>query len=313
MPISKKVIFMGTPKIAAVCLTAILEHKDIEVVAVVCQPDKPTGRHKEIVFSPVKQLALDHNIKVLQDAKVSNLYEQIKALAPDLIFTCAFGQFIPSNILELPTYKCVNLHASLLPKLRGGAPIQWAIINQEKTTGFTLMYMDKKMDAGNMIKQYSLNIDPQETYASLYDKLCVLAGEVIAKDFNILFDKNLTSVKQDVSKVTFGYNITRDDEKIDWNKSDVEIDALIRGLYNVPIAYTTFDDQIVKVHKASITKAYKEAQPGTILQLTNQMMVVACGKGAINLEVIQLAGKKPLLINQIVNGNHPFKIGKRFK
>lgn len=313
MPISKKVIFMGTPKIAAVCLAAILEHKDIEVVAVVCQPDKPTGRHKEIVFSPVKQLALDHNIKVLQDAKVSNLYEQIKALAPDLIFTCAFGQFIPLNILELPTYKCVNLHASLLPKLRGGAPIQWAIINQEKTTGFTLMYMDKKMDAGNMIKQYSLNIDPQETYASLYDKLCVLAGEVIAKDFNILFDKNLTSAKQDESKATFGYNITRDDEKIDWNKSDVEIDALIRGLYNVPIAYTTFDDQIVKVHKASITKAYKEAQPGTILQLTNQMMVVACGKGAINLEVIQLAGKKPLLINQIVNGNHPFKIGKQFK
>ncbi|MCQ3914338.1 MAG: methionyl-tRNA formyltransferase [Mycoplasmoidaceae bacterium] len=124
MQIRNKVIFMGTPKIAAVCLAAILEQEDVEVVAVVCQPDKPTGRHKEIVFSPVKQLALDHNIKVLQDAKVSNLYDQIKALQPDLIFTCAFGQFIPSNILELPKYKCVNLHASLLPKLRGGAPIQ---------------------------------------------------------------------------------------------------------------------------------------------------------------------------------------------
>lgn len=312
MQIRNKVIFMGTPKIAAVCLAAILEQKDVEVVAVVCQPDKPTGRHKEIVFSPVKQLALEHNIKVLQDAKVSNLYEQIKALQPDLIFTCAFGQFIPSNILEVPKYKCVNLHASLLPKLRGGAPIQWSIINQDKTTGFSLMFMDKKMDAGNVIKQYSINIDPQETYASLYDKLCVLAGDVIAKDFHILFDKNISSTKQDESKVTFGYNITREDEKINWSKTNLEVDALIRGLYNVPIAYTTFDNQIIKIHKAIPVDIYKQAQPGEIVQLTNQAIVVACGKGAMKLELIQLAGKKPLLINQIVNGNHPFKVGKLF-
>lgn len=312
MQIRNKVIFMGTPKIAAVCLAAILEQKDVEVVAVVCQPDKPTGRHKEIVFSPVKQLALDHNIKVLQDAKVSNLYDQIKALQPDLIFTCAFGQFIPSNILELPKYKCVNLHASLLPKLRGGAPIQWSIINQDKTTGFSLMFMDKKMDAGNIIKQYSINIDPQETYASLYDKLCVLAGDVIAKDFHILFDQNISSTKQDESKATFGYNITREDEKINWSKTNLEVDALIRGLYNVPVAYTTFDNQIIKIHKAIPVDIYKQAQPGEIVQLTNQAIVVACGKGAMKLELIQLAGKKPLLINQIVNGNHPFKVGKLF-
>lgn len=312
MQIKNKVIFMGTPKIAAVCLAAILEQKDYEVVAVVCQPDKPIGRHKEIIFSPVKQLAIDHNIKVLQDVKVSNLYEQIKALQPDLIFTCAFGQFIPSNILDIPQYKCVNLHASLLPKLRGGAPIQWAIINQDKQTGFTLMYMDKKMDAGNMIKQYPINIDPQETYASLYDKLCVLAGDVISKDFRILFDKNLQSTAQDESKATFGYNITRENEKIDWNKTNLEVDALIRGLYNIPIAYTTFDNQIIKIHKATPIEGYAPSKPGTIIQLTNQSMIVACGKGSIKLELIQMAGKKPLLINQIVNGNHPFKVGKQF-
>lgn len=304
---------MGTPKIAAVCLAAILEHKDIEVVAVVCQPDRPIGRHKEIVFSPVKQLALDHNILVLQDEKVSNLYEKIKELKPDLIFTCAFGQFIPSNILDLPKYKCVNLHASLLPKLRGGAPIQWAIINREKETGFSLMYMDKKMDAGNIIKQYPINIDPQETYASLYDKLCVLAGEVISRDFSILFDENLKSQPQDESKVTFGYNITREDEKINWRKSNLEVDAQIRGLYNVPIAYTTFDDQIIKIHKATPVISYANAAPGLIIQLTNQAMVVACGQNAMKLEIIQMAGKKPLLINQIVNGNHPFKVGKLFR
>lgn len=313
MAIRNKVIFMGTPKIAAVCLAAILEHKDIEVVAVVCQPDKPVGRHKEIVFSPVKQLAIEHNIKVLQDVKISNLYDQIKALAPDLIFTCAFGQFIPSNILEIPTYKCVNLHASLLPKLRGGAPIQWAVINQEKETGLTLMYMDKKMDAGNMIKQYPIAIDPLETYASLYDKLCVLAGDILSKDFMMLFDKNLKSTQQDESKATFGYNITREDEKINWRKSNLEVDALIRGLYNNPIAYTTFDDQLVKIHKATPVVCYANAAPGSIVSLTNKEMIVACGQNAVKLEIIQMAGKKPLLISQIVNGNHPFKVGKMFK
>lgn len=313
MQINKKVIFMGTPKIAAVCLAAILEHKDINVVAVVCQPDKPVGRHKEIIFSPVKQLALDHNIQVLQDAKVSNLYDKIKQLNPDLIFTCAFGQFIPSNILDLPKYKCVNLHASLLPKLRGGAPIQWAIINQDKQTGFTLMYMDKNMDAGNIIKQYPLNIEPQETYSSLYDRLCVLAGEVISKDFSILFDENLQSTQQNEKDVTFGYNITREDEKINWRKSNLEIDALIRGLYNNPIAYTTYEDQIVKIHKATPVQSYANAAPGSIISLTNQAMIVACGQNALKLELIQMAGKKPMLINQIVNGNHPFKVGKLFR
>ncbi|MCQ2957061.1 MAG: hypothetical protein MJ233_04505 [Mycoplasmoidaceae bacterium] len=173
--------------------------------------------------------------------------------------------------------------------------------------------MDKKMDAGNIIKQYPISIDPQETYASLYDKLCVLAGEVISKDFSILFDSNLKSIVQDESKVTFGYNISRDDEKIDWKKSNIEIDAQIRGLYNVPIAYSTFDDQIVKIHKAIPVDVYANGIPGSIVRLTRQAIVVACGRGAIQLEIIQMAGKKPMLISQITNGNHPFKVGKVFK
>lgn len=313
MPIKNKVIFMGTPKIAAVCLSTILENKNVEVVGVVCQPDRPSGRHKEIIFSPVKEVAVHNNIPVYQDEKVSNLYEKIKALKPDLIFTCAFGQFIPSNILEIPTYKCVNLHASLLPKFRGGAPIQWAIINQEKETGFTLMYMDKKMDSGNIIKQYKIKIDPNETYSSLYDKLCILAGEVISKDFDVLFDKNLKSTPQDEARVTFAYNITRNDEKINWKKSNIEVDALIRGLYKKPIAYTTFDNQIIKIHKATPVQSYANAVPGSIIQLTNQSIIVACSQNAMKLEMIQMEGKKPLLIKQIINGNHPFKVGKLFK
>lgn len=307
-----KVIFMGTPKIAAECLAAILAREDVEVVAVVCQPDRPVGRKKEIIFSPVKQLALDNNLKVLQDEKVSNLYEQIKQLNADLIFTCAFGQFIPEKILSLPKYKCVNLHASLLPKLRGGAPIQWAIINQETKTGFTLMYMEKKMDAGNIIKQYELPIASNETYASLYDKLCVLAKDIIAKDFNIICNEKVESISQDESKVTFGYNITRENEKIDWKKQASEVDALVRGLYPTPSAYTILDDQIIKVLETEVLDLYPNAIPGMILDANKNGVQVSTGNKVINLKVVQLAGKKPCEVKQLLNGNHPFIKGKLF-
>ena len=303
---------MGTPKIAATCLAAILNRGDVEVIAVVTQPDKPVGRKQILTPSEVKVLAMQNNIPVLQDAKVSNLYEQIKQLNPDLIFTCAFGQFVPDKILEIPKYHCVNLHASLLPKLRGGAPIQWAIINQEKTTGFTLMYMAHKMDAGNIIKQYELPISKDETYVSLYDKLCHLASDIIAKDFNILFDDRLSSIEQDESKVTFGYNNSRDDEKIDWKKSADEIDAKVRGLYNKPCAYALIDNNIVKIRKTNVIEQYPDAIPGLILSIDKNGINVSTGNKVLNIVEIQLAGKKPCLIKDIVNGNHPFKVGKLF-
>lgn len=308
-----RVVFMGTPTIAATCLAAILQLKEVEVVAVVCQPDKPIGRKKIIVPCEVKQLALQHNIPVLQDEKIASLFEQIKQLNPDLIFTCAFGQFIPTNILELPKYKCVNLHASLLPKLRGGAPIQWAIINQEKQTGFTLMYMVKKMDAGNIIKQYPIDIVENETYSSLYAKLCSLASGIIKNDFHILFDKNLVSKPQDESKATFGLNITREDEKIDWKKPYDVVDAKIRGLYDSPVAYTTYEDQIIKIRKVIKVESFANAVPGSIVKIEKDGIVVQTQYHAIKIIELQLAGKKPCLVSQIINGNHPFKVGKMFK
>ncbi len=303
---------MGTPKIAAVCLAAILQCSDVEVVAVVCQPDKPVGRKKILTSCEVKNLALKNNLKVLQDAKVANLFEQIKELKPDLIFTCAFGQFIPENILNLPKYKCVNLHASLLPKLRGGAPIQWAIINQEKQTGFTLMFMDKKMDAGNIIKQYPLDIVEDETYTSLHDKLCALASGIISNDFGMLLNENLSSTKQDEEKVTFGLNITREDERINWRKTNDQVDAQIRGLYNNPIAYTIYEDQIIKIHKAIKVESYANAAAGSIVKIENDGLVVQTVKNAIKIIELQFAGKKPCKFSQIVNGN-PFKVGRMFK
>ncbi len=308
-----RVIFMGTPKIAAVCLAAILNLSNVEVIAVVCQPDRPTGRKQILTSCEVKTLAQKHNIKVLQADKVGELFEQIKDLNPDLIFTCAFGQFVPSSILNLPKYKCVNLHASLLPKLRGGAPIQWAIINQEKQTGFSLMYMNPKMDAGNIIKQYQIDIASNETYTSLYDKLCNLAKDVISKDFNMLFDENLSSYPQEENKVTFGLNIQREDEKIDWNKKNDQVDALIRGLYDKPIAFTTYEDQIVKIYKAIKVESFANAIPGSIVSIDNDGIVVQTSFNAIKILELQLSGKKPCSVKQMLNGNHPFKVGHRFK
>lgn len=307
-----KVIFMGTPRIAAECLAAILARNDVEVVAVVTQPDRPVGRKKIMTPSLVKQLAISHNIPVLQAEKVSTLFEQIKTYNCDLIFTCAFGQFVPTNILDLPKYKCVNLHASLLPKLRGGAPIQWAIINQESKTGFTLMYMAKKMDAGNIIKQYEINISPRETYSTLYDKLCALAKDIISKDFDILFNENLKSIEQNETEATFGYNISRDDERIDWKLDAKAIDAKIRGLYSSPIAYTTWNNEIIKVHSAEVIKEYPNAIPGTIIGVSKDGLKVAAGNEVLNIKVIQLAGKKPIEIKQMLNGKHPFIEGKAF-
>lgn len=304
---------MGTPKIAATCLAAILNRSDVEVVAVVCQPDKPVGRKKILTACDVKKLALQHNIKVLQDAKVANLFNDIKQLQPELIFTCAFGQFIPSNILALPKYKCVNLHASLLPKLRGGAPIQWAIINQEKISGFSLMFMDKKMDAGDVIRQYPISLSQEETYSSLYEKFCILATQIIKSDFDILFKENLKGTKQDESQVTFGLNITREDERINWKKDAHEVDALIRGLYDNPIAYTTYDNQTVKIHKAIFVESYANAVPGSIVSIDYNGIVVQTKQNAIKILTLQLAGKKPCEVSQLINGKHPFKVGHLFK
>lgn len=307
-----RVIFMGTPKIAAVCLAAILKRNDVDVVGVVCQPDKPVGRKKQIIFSEVKSLALSNNLLVLQDEKVANLYDKIDNLKPDLIFTCAFGQFVPESILNLPKYKCVNLHASLLPKLRGGAPIQWAIINEFKETGFSLMYMDKKMDAGDIIKQYPIEISHNTTYESLYDELCNLAETIIADDFQILFDPNTKGFQQQEKEVTFGYNITREDEKINWNNPAHKIDALVRGLYRTPCAYSNFENMNIKILETEVLDKFPNAIPGNIVNVSKNGIEVATTEKVINIKVLQLPGKNPCTISQIINGNHQFTIGKRF-
>lgn len=307
-----KIIFMGTPTIASYCLDAILKLPEAEVVAVVCQEDKPIGRKQIISFCPVKKMAITHNIKILQTAKINNFYEQIKKLNSDLIITCAFGQFIPNNILALPKYKCVNLHASLLPKYRGGAPIHHAILNNEKITGWSLMYMTNKMDAGDVITQTKISIDQNETYKSLYQKLCLAIQPMISKHFLTLFNDKVQATKQNEQEATYAQNITRENEKINWNSLSIKIDAKIRAFYDKPIAYCLFENQIVKIHKAWITNIKSTKIPGTIENVNKNMIIVSTQDNCIGLKTIQIAGKKPMNVTQIVNGNHPFKVGKVF-
>lgn len=303
---------MGTPTIAMNCLKALLDNKNIEVVGVVTQPDKLVGRKQILTYSSVKQLALQHNLKIFQPHKISEIKQEIENLKPDLIYTCAFGQFIPESILSIPKYKCVNLHASLLPLLRGGAPIHYAIINQFKQTGFSLMYMIKQMDAGNIIKQFAITIEPEETYKSLYDKLCLLAYNVTLDNVELLFNENLQSIKQDEAKATFAYNITRQQEKIDWNDQAINIAAKIRGLYDKPIAYTQYDNEEIKIHEASYINRQHNNLSGEIIEISKQGILVAAGRDLILLEVIQLPGKTPLHVSQIINGKHKFVKNKIF-
>ncbi len=307
----KNVVFFGTPEIAKVCLESIYNRDDVRVLAVFCQPDKQKDRHGNFVFCPVKQFCIDHNIEFLQPENINNEYEYLKSLNPDVIITCAYGQFIGEKILNLPKYKCINFHASLLPKLRGGAPIHWAIINGESKTGISLMYMVKKMDAGDVLKQYEVQIDINDTYSSLYVKLCELIKQIVSTDFSIIFDDSIIPHKQDESKVTFGYNISKEQTFIDFNNLSLLIYNLIRGLNDKPIAKIHYKNQDIKVYSSSITNIKSTQPPGTIISISKNGIQISTLDFDICLELVQLPSKKITSINQLINGNHPFIVGDK--
>ena len=302
-----KVIFMGTPEIGSYVLQSLLDLK-LEVIAVVCQPDRLLNRKKEVVFQPVKKLALEHNIRVFQPEKVKEITQEIAELNPDVIITCAFGQFINKEILEVPKYGCFNVHASLLPKLRGGAPIHWAIINGETKSGMTLMKMVSKMDAGDIISQMECEIDPNETMKSLYKKLSKLGYDIIQRDFNKLVSVNLESISQNEQDVTFGYNITKEQQILNFNQSCQQVDQWIRGLYDKPMAIWNYQANNIKVHEANKTNITSIYEPGMISKIDKTGIFVCTSDFDIQLTVIQLPNKNPLHVQQIINGNHIFKL-----
>ncbi len=297
----KKVIFMGTPDFSVPVLEALIENTN--VIAVVTQPDKIVGRKNVLTFSPIKKVAISSNIPVFQPVKIRKEFENIIALNPDIIITCAYGQIIPKEILECPKYGCINVHASLLPNLRGGAPIHHAIIDGYEKTGVTIMYMNEKMDEGDIISQEETIISIDDTTESLHNRLSLIGASLLMKTLPSIFDGTNSRISQDNDKATYGFNIKREDEKINFGKTRQEIFNQVRGLYSWPGAYTTLDDHIIKVWKVIIgneTKSSKE--PGTIVNYNKEGIVVNCLDGEIILNVIQPEGKAKMEASAYLNG-----------
>ena len=307
-----KVIFMGTPDFAVPVLEGLIEN--YEVILVVSQPDKRVGRKQELKNTPIKEVALKHNIPVFQPIKIREDYEEIIKLNPDIIVTCAYGQIIPKVILDCPRLGCINVHASLLPKLRGGAPIHKALIDGYKTTGITIMYMDVKMDDGDIISQREIEITDSDNLESLHDKLSVMGKELLLDTLPSIIEGSNDRIKQNEEEVTFAYNIKREEEHIDFNKSSREVFNLIRGLSPVPGSNAILFDNEMKIYESIINDKKYSGNPGEIVDITKQGIVVKTGDSSITITKLKPFGKKMMDASSYVNGIGKDKlIGKVFE
>lgn len=295
----KKVLFMGTPEIGNQALITLLKMPDIHVVGVVTQPDRNFDRKKNLIINPVKQTCLEKKIKLYQPEKISLIYEELKALNLDAIITCAYGQFIPDKILTIPKYGTFNLHGSLLPKLRGGAPIHWAIINNENETGWTLMKTIKAMDAGDYCDQYNVNIVENETTSSLYAKMIEGLRIFIKEKLMRVFDDKTKWIKQDENKVTFGLNIKKEDRIINFYKNVVLVDAQIRGLLDSPVAIWKINNLEIKVFHSRISNIKSRSQPGTINKISKEGIFISTNDFDIIFCQIQLPNKSKVSIHDV--------------
>ena len=303
----KKVVFAGTPEFSVPILDMLNEYTN--VVLVVTQPDKEVGRHHEIKYSPVKEYALKHNIEVYQPNKIRNEYEYILSKNPDIIITCAYGQIVPEILLETPKYKAINVHASLLPKLRGGSPLHRAIINGYEETGITIMYMAPGMDDGDIITSKSIKIEDIDNVGTIHDKLSILGRDLLLKTLPDIFNGNVKRIKQDPNEVTFAYNIKPNEEKIDFTKTAREVFNQIRGMYPFPIAYTTLDNLVIKVCESKVG-TIKTGKCGEIVKIYKDGIGVMCSDKEIILTRIKPSGKKEMSVQDYLNGNRDNLEGK---
>ena len=299
-----KLVFMGTPDIAAEVLKSLLESRH-EVAAVVTQPDRPNKRGNEVTFSPVKTMALDAGIPVLQPEKVSTdeFADKLKSYEPDAIVVVAFGQILKKNILELPKYGCINVHGSLLPKYRGAAPIQWAIINGDSESGVTIMHMDAGIDTGDMILKGTVELAPDETAGSLFEKIGKLSGPVLLKALDLIEAGTAERIPQNGDEATYVGILKKSMGKLNFNHKAVELERLIRGLIPWPGAYTYADGKMLKIWKACLSsdEDYVKAEPGQIRIKDNAFFI---GTEDIPLQILelQLEGKKRMQASDFIRG-----------
>lgn len=291
---------MGTPQFAVPILKKI--NKEHEVILVVTQPDHIN--RKKVIFSPVKEYALKNNLEVFQPDNVNKENDLFFKYPADIIVTAAYGQFIGNKILKFPKYGCINVHGSLLPKYRGGAPIQRSIINGDKSTGITILYMDRKMDAGDMIMQCKIGIDYLDTQDSLFEKLSILGSEMILEVIKNIETNNVKRISQDEAKITYAYNLTNEDILITFNKEATDIYNQIRGLNSNPGAYFIFKEKIYKIYSSKISNLKHNEKSGTILRVGKNDLIIACGNGSsISILEIQPESKRKMDIRDFLNGN----------
>lgn len=308
-----RILFMGTPEFSVPILKGLIEN--YKVRAVVTQPDRKVGRSQTVRFSPVKEEAMQHALLVIQPEKIKESVEEIALLQPDLIITCAYGQILPKALLDIPRLGCINVHASLLPKLRGGAPIHHAIMDGYQKTGITIMYMNPKMDEGDMIAQEEIEILETDTASTLHDTLSKMGRDLLLKTLPSIIDGTNTRTPQDSEKATYGFVITRQDEKVHFSKTQREIYNQIRGLDSFPGAYARLDGKIMKLWACQKSDAYPTGFDGQITNIYPNGIGVKVSNGEIIVTELQPDGKKRMKAQDYINGiGDPKKlIGKIFE
>lgn len=299
------IVFMGTPDFAVPTLEMLIEdHHHISMV--VTQPDKPKGRGKKEMMPPVKEVALKHQLPVLQPMKIKgdeNFYNNIQSLNPDLIIVVAFGQILPQKVLDIPRYGCINIHGSLLPKYRGAAPIQWSIINEDKVTGVTIMYMDEGMDTGDMLIKKEIPITAEETYASLHDKMKMVGAHTLKEALPMILAGGKERQKQDHGESTYAPMIKKSLGELDWRQAAKSLDALIRGLNPWPVGYTYYKGEIMKIWRAKPLEVMSDSPVGTILSVDFEGICVQTGAGSLLIQEIQMPNKKRMPVSEYIKGN----------
>lgn len=303
---STSIVFMGTPEFAVPILQSLIDNPEYDVQAVLTQPDHHIGRKRTLHQSPVKELAEQYNIEVLQPAKLSKSpeMEKIISLQPDLMITAAYGQFLPTKLLAAAKIAAINVHGSLLPKYRGGAPIQYSIINGDKETGVSIMYMVKKMDAGDIISQRSIPIEDTDDSGTMFKKLSLLGRDLLLETLPKLISGDVNPVAQDPDKVVFSPNITSEQEQIDFRLPARLIDAKVRGLRPAPLGNMVIDGLRTKIYDVTPLEEKTDLEPGKVVRVTKHQLVIAAGDGTTyQINKLKPAGKKAMDITSYLNGH----------